>query len=135
MALRKSSRVNEPTPEENSQEFKNNPEIDQKIDAFIRKNQKQFDYYKSLPKERLVRVLILKDIQARERGERARSTILRKLDSDPEMKKSVETLVRDLPEDRKRAAMANIASRTLRMKARRARQTPAEGGGSITPGL
>ena len=78
---------------------------------------------------------ILKDIQAQERGERTRSTILRKLDSDPEMKKSVETLVRDIPEDQKRAAMANIASRTFRMRARRARQKPAEGGGnSITPG-
>ncbi len=128
MAPRKSSRSKKSTPQESSQELKANPEIDQKVDAFIRKNPKRFDHHNSLPKERLVRAAILKDIQAQERSERTRSAILRKLDSDPEMKQSVETRVRNLPEDQKRDAMANIASRTFRKKARRARPKPAEDG-------
>jgi hypothetical protein len=45
MALRKSSRVKEPTSQESSQELKTNPEIDLKIDDFIRNNPKQFGYY------------------------------------------------------------------------------------------
>lgn len=132
MALRKSSKVNETTADD--QQPKINPEIDKKIDAFIQENPKQFDYYNALPKERLVRVAILKDIQAQERTERTRSAILRKLDSDPEMKKSVETLVKNLPDDKKRTAMANIASRTFRMQGRSAKQKPGGGGASITPG-
>src|SRR5438067_11464574 len=115
MALRRSAKADEPQTSE-AQELKVNPEIDKKIDQFIKNNPKQFDYYNGLPKERLVRVAILKDVQAQERNERTRSAILRKLDADPEMKKSVETLVRNLPEEKKRTAMANIASRSFRME-------------------
>jgi hypothetical protein len=50
------------------------------------------------------------------------------------MKKSVETLVRNLPEDEKRTAMANFASRTFRMQPRGTRQKHSEGWDSITPG-
>ena len=117
-------------PRENSQECKA-PEIDQKIDDFIRKNPKQFQYYNRLAKEHLARLAILKDIQELERSKRTRGVILRKLDSDPEKKKSVETLVRKLPEDVKRNALANIASRTFRRRARRSQPLRAR----IVPGV
>jgi hypothetical protein len=138
MALRKTTQTAaapavEQSNADDTQELKVNPEIDKKIDEFIKNNPAQFDYYSSLPRERLVRVAILKDIQGRERSERTKNAILRKLEADPEMKKSVETLVRNLPEDRKRTAMANIASRTFRMQARSAQQKPGGEGTSIRP--
>jgi hypothetical protein len=130
MAVRKSSGVKKSATQENSQAFNTSPEIDQKIDEFIRKYPKQFDYYDSLPKEYLVRAAILKEIRAQRRSERTRSAILLKVNSDPEMKKSIETLVQKLPEEIKRTAMASVASRTSR---KRARRKPAGGGDSITP--
>jgi hypothetical protein len=100
MALRKSTQARSlaapvtELPAKNT-ELKINPENDKKIDEFIKSNPKQFEYYNSLPKQRLVRVAILKDIQARDRTERTRSAILRKLDADPEMKESVQNLLRN----------------------------------------
>lgn len=134
MALRKNAQPAEQSQAKDSQvqQLKVNPEIDQKIDEFIQNNPKQFEYYNTLPKDRLVRVVILKDIQAQERTERTKSAILRKLDSDPEMKKSVEALVKNLPEEKKRSAMVSIAARTFRMQSQSAQQKT--GGSSITPG-
>ena len=137
MALRKTTQATAPgatVTEPPADDTQLNPEIDKKIDEFIKNNPKQFEYYNSLPKQRLVRVAILKDIQARDRTERTRSAILRKLDADPEMKQSVETLVRNLPEETKRKAMANIASRSFRMQARLAKPKVGGGGTSMTPG-
>ena len=138
MALRKTTQATAPaaTAAESSSDdnqLKINPEIDKKIDEFIKNNPKQFEYYNSLPKQRLIRVAILKDIQARDRTERTRSAILRKLDADPEMKQSVETLVCNLPEETKRKAMANIASRSFRMQARLAKPKVGGEGTSMTP--
>ena len=133
MALRKSTRTAAPrtsgqTPPEPTQELTRNPETERRIDEFIKNNPRQFAYYNSLTKERLVRAAILKDIEARDRAERTRSAILRKLNSDPEMKESVEAFVHNLPEEEKRAVRENTVSRAVRTQVHQAGQKP--GGGA-----
>lgn len=101
MALRKSrgptaTSASERTQPRESQKFATSPENEKRIDDFIRNNPKRFDYYNSLPKERLVRAAMLKDLEAQERAKRTRSAILRKLDADPEIEKSLKVNARHL---------------------------------------
>ena len=60
-----------------------------------------------------------------ERTERIRSSVLKKLDENPELKKAYQTLVKNLPEDQQEKIMANIAMRTQRTVSRGQEQAAA----------
>ena len=64
--------------------------------------------------ERVARGLVLSEVQRRDRTHNMRKGILRKLEQDPELKQAYQTLVKNLPEDRREQAMVSIAARTMR---------------------
>ena len=75
--------------EDNAPQFRENPEINAKIDAYIKANPKRWDYIQSLSQERMARTIVLQDVQKQERTERIRAGVLRKLDENPELKKRI----------------------------------------------
>jgi hypothetical protein len=84
-------------------QFRDNPEINAKIDDYIKQNPKHWSYIQSMPPERMARALVLNEVQRRDRTQNMRKGILRKLEQDPELKQAYQTLVKNLPEDHRGA--------------------------------
>lgn len=93
--------------------FRENAEVNGKIDAYIERNPKEWAYIKSMPRERLERSLVLQSVQKLERKERMRTGILKKLEENPELKEAYRTLVKNLPAEQQEKAMASLAMRTM----------------------
>ena len=73
------------TPSTDSREARSNPEIDGKIDAYIRQNPKHWEFLEATPKDRLQRMLIWKEVQALDRQQRVREGVMRDINLNPEM--------------------------------------------------
>ena len=95
-----------------AQSFRENAEVNAKIDAFIEKNPKEWSYIQSMPRTRLERSLVLQAVQKEERREKLRESVMKKLDANPEMKEAYRTLVKNLPEEQQEKAMISLAMRT-----------------------
>lgn len=96
------------------QKFRENAEVNAKIDAYIEKNPKEWAYIQGMPRERLERSLVLQAVQKLDRREKMRTSILKKLDQNPEMKEAFRTLVKNLPAEQQEKAMVSLAMRTNR---------------------
>ncbi len=110
-------------PEQGDQaQFRDNPQVNAKIDAYIEANPKHWQYIQSMPPERMARALVLNEVNKEDRQQRMREGIMKKLDQNPEMKAAYETLVKNLPEDQREKMMTTLAARTLRSVTPRERQ-------------
>lgn len=107
--------------------YRDNAEINAKIDNFIAQNPKRWEYVQALPRERLERALVLTDVQKQERQQKMASGVMKKLDDDPQLKKTYENLVAHLPENEREKAMVSIA-RTMGGINTRQQQSAAKGG-------
>src|SRR3954462_3121114 len=79
--------------------FRTNPEVDAKIDAYIKDNPKYWAYVQAMPRDRLERTVVLHEVRELDRQQRMREGILKQINRNPEMKRAYELLVKDLPED------------------------------------
>ncbi|MEO8353339.1 MAG: hypothetical protein ABI680_16545 [Chthoniobacteraceae bacterium] len=107
-------------------QFKENPQVNAKIDDYIKNNPKFWDYVQSMSPERMGRALVLGQIQKQDRTEKMQAGILRKLDENPEMKQSIQAMVKNMPEEQRERAMVSIARQTMRATA--PKQAPATAG-------
>jgi len=98
--------------------YRNNPEVDAKIDSYIKENPKYWAYVQGMPRERLERALILTEVQKIDRQQRLRDGLMKRINGDPELKQAFETLVKNVPEDQRENVMAQIATQTRRSIAR-----------------
>ena len=94
--------------------YRDNVEINAKIDAYIQSNPKEWAYIQGLPRERLERMLVLQQVNKLDRRERIRASVMKQLDANPELKEAYKKLVKNLPVEQQERAMMSIASRTLR---------------------
>src|SRR6202163_4331189 len=99
---------------DNSPKYRDNVEINAKIDTYIQANPKEWNYIQGLPRERLERMLVLQNVNKIERRERVRTSVMKQLDANPELKEAYRKLVKNLPADQQEKAMTSIAARTLR---------------------
>ena len=107
-------------------QFKENAQVNARIDEYIKNNPKHWDYIQSMTPDRMARALVLNEVQKQDRTEKMRAGILRKLDENPEMKKSIQEMVKNLPESQRE--QATIAIGRQAMRATVPRQTQATGG-------
>ena len=106
-------------------QFKENPQVNAKIDDYIKNNPKYWDYVQSMTPERMARALVLTEIQKEDRTQKMEKSIMRKLDENPEMKASIQNMVKNMPEEQREKAMISIARQTMRVTT--PKQTPAAG--------
>ncbi|MFT3992227.1 MAG: hypothetical protein QM680_12540 [Luteolibacter sp.] len=106
--------------------FRDNAEINAKIDQYISQNPKRWEYVQSMPRERLERAVILSDVRKAERQQKMATGVMKKLENDPELKKTYENLVSHLPEDQREKAMVSIA-KTMGGIAAKQQQSSAKG--------
>jgi hypothetical protein len=88
--------------------FRSNPEVDAKIDAYIKENPKYWTYVQAMPRERLERSVVLNEVRELDRQQRIREGVLKQINRNPELKRAYELLVKDLPEDQKETVIAQI---------------------------
>jgi hypothetical protein len=103
-----------PAQSNDAPKFRENAEVNAKIDAYIEKNPKEWAYIQSMPRERLERSLVLQSVQKQERMEKMRAGIRKKLEDNPEMKAAYQQLVKDLPAEKQEAAILRLASQNMR---------------------
>ena len=94
--------------------FRSNPEVDAKIDAYIKENPKYWAYVQAMPRERLERSVVLNEVRQLDRQQRMREGVLNQINRNPEMKRAYDILVKDLPEDQREGVIAQIARQTRR---------------------
>jgi hypothetical protein len=109
--------------------LRNNPEVDAKIDAHIKDNPKYWAYVQAMPRERLERTVVLNEVRELDRQQRIREGVLKQIDRNPELKRAYDLLVKDLPEDQKEGAIAQLARSTRRAVARSQGQQQSKGEG------
>jgi hypothetical protein len=94
--------------------FRSNPEVDAKIDSYIKENPKYWSYVQAMPRERLERSVVLNEVRQLERQQRMREGVLNQINRNPEMKQAYDMLVKDLPEDQRDGVIAQIARQARR---------------------
>ncbi len=98
--------------------FRSNPEVDAKIDTYIKDNPKYWAYVQAMPRERLERSVVLNEVRELDRQQRIREGVLKQINRNPEMKRAYDLLVKDLPEDQKETVIAQIGRTARRAVAR-----------------
>jgi hypothetical protein len=105
-----------------------NTEIDAKLNEFISANKETYDYYASLPKERLVRSLMLnkmKEASFRElRQQKEVESLKAFVKSHPEIDNRITTKLQNVPEDKKIGAFVVMARREAQTFAMSSGQKP-----------
>lgn len=107
--------------------FRTNPEVDAKIDTYIKDNPKYWAYVQAMPRERLERSVVLNEIRELDRQQRIREGVLKQVNRSPELKRAYDLLVKDLPEDQKEGVIAQLARSARRAVARSQGQTQTKG--------
>ena len=95
-------------------EYRSNPEVDVKIDAYIKENPKYWTYVQAMPRERLERSLVLNEVQKLDRQQRIRDGIMKEIDRNPELKQAYETIIKSVPENLRDTVMAQVATQARR---------------------
>jgi len=98
--------------------YRNNPEVDAKIDNYIQDNPKYWNYVQAMPRERLERSVVLNEIRDLERQQRIRGNLMDRINANPKLKQAYETLVNEVPEEQRETVMGKIAQETSRAVAR-----------------
>ena len=104
--------------------YRQNPEVDLKIDAYIKENPKYWAYIQGMPRERLERTLVLNEVRELDRQQRMKEGILKQINKNPGLKQAYDTLVKDLPEEQRETMIAQLARQAKRALARSQVQQP-----------
>jgi len=109
--------------------FRSNPEVDAKIDAYIKDNPKYWAYIQAMPRDRIERTVVLNEVREIDRQQRMREGVMKQINLNPEMKRAYDLLVKDLPEDQREGVIAQIARQARRAVARSQGQSQNRGEG------
>lgn len=107
--------------------YRTNPEIEAKIDAYIKENPKYWTYLQAMPRDRLERTVVLNEVRQIERQQRMREGIMKRINDNPKLKQAYETLVKDVPEDHREEVMTQMARQKQRTVARSQEQRQTQG--------
>lgn len=117
---------NSGSPTADTPNFRSNPEVDAKIDAYIKENPKYWNFIQAMPRDRLERTVVLNEVRQLDRQQRIRDGMMKRINASPELKKAYETLVKNVPEDQREEVMTQIARQTQRAVSRSQTQTKGE---------
>ncbi len=118
------SSASAPTDQTN---YRINPEVEAKIDAYIKDNPKHWAYLQGMPRDRLERTVVLNEVRQLDRQQRMRDGLMKRIGADPKLKQAYETLVKNVPEEQREEVMTQIARQTQRTIARSQGQQQTKG--------
>ena len=109
--------------------YRTNPEVEAKIDAYIKDNPKHWAYLQGMPRDRLERTVVLNEVRQLDRQQRMREGLMNRINADPKLKQAYEILVKDVPEDQREEVMTQMARQKQRTVARSQTQQQTKGEG------
>ena len=98
--------------------YRTNPEVEAKIDSYIKENPKHWAYLQGMPRDRLERTVVLNEVRQLDRQQRMREGMMERINANPKLKQAYETLVKDVPEEQREEVMSQIARQTQRAVSR-----------------
>ena len=107
--------------------YRINPEVEAKIDSYIKENPKYWNYLHAMPRDRLERTVVLNEVRQLDRQQRMREGIMNRINASSELKQAYETLVKYVPEEQREEVMTQLARQTQRTAARSQVQHQAKG--------
>ena len=107
--------------------FRSNPEVDAKIDSYIKENPKYWNFIQAMPRDRLERTVVLNEVRQLDRQQRMREGMMKRINTSPELKQAYETLVKNVPQDQREEVMTQIARQTQRAVSRSQGQQQTKG--------
>jgi len=107
--------------------YRTNPEVEAKIDAYIKDNPKHWSYLQGMPRDRLERTVVLNEVRQLDRQQRMRGNVMNRINADPKLKQAYETLVKDVPEEQREEVMTQLARQTQRAVSRSQGQRQTKG--------
>lgn len=81
--------------------YTTNPEIEAKIDDWIKQNPKSWDYIHTMPRDRLERTVVLNDVRKLEARQRVDGEIMTGINNDPTRKQAYDILTKDMSEEQR----------------------------------
>ena len=103
--------------------YRTNPEVEAKIDTYIKENPKHWTYLQGMPRDRLERTVVLNEVRQLDRIQRIRDGLMKEINNNPELKQAYETLLKNVPENMRDLVMTQMASQAKRAVARSQRQS------------
>jgi hypothetical protein len=107
--------------------YRTNPEVEAKIDAYIKDNPKHWSYLQGMPRDRLERTVVLNEVRQLDRQQRMREGVMNRINTNPELKQAYEVLVKNVPEEQREEVMSQIARQTQRAVSRSQTQQQTRG--------
>lgn len=107
--------------------YRNVPEVDAKIDAYIKENPDYWNYLQAMPRDRLERTVVLNEVRELDRQQRIQNGVMKHINANPKLKQAYETLVKDVPEDQREEVMAQMARQKQRAVGRSQAQQQTKG--------
>jgi len=107
--------------------YRTNPEVEAKIDTYIKENPKHWTYLQGMPRDRLERTVVLNEVRQLERQQRMREGIMNRINTNPDLKQAYEILVKNVPEEQREEVMSQIARQTQRAVSRSQTQQQTRG--------
>jgi hypothetical protein len=98
--------------------YRQNPDVDAKIDTYIKENPKYWTYIQGMPRERMERTLVLNEVRELDRQNRMKEGVLKQINQNPALKQAYDTLVKDLPEEQREGVITQLARQARRATAR-----------------
>lgn len=102
--------------------YRTNPEVEAKIDTYIKDNPKHWTYLQGMPRDRLERTVVLNEVRQLDRIQRIRDGLMKEINNNPELKQAYETLLKNVPENMRDLVMTQMAGQAKRAVARSQRQ-------------
>lgn len=109
--------------------YRTNPEVEGKIDAYIKENPKHWAYLQQMPRDRLERTVVLSEVKQLDRQQRIRDGLMKEINANPEMKQAYETLLKNVPEEMRDLVMTQMAGQAKRAVSRNQRQSQGQSQG------
>ena len=107
--------------------YRVNPEVEAKIDSYIKENPKHWTYLQGMPRDRLERTVVLNEVRQLDRQQRMREGMMERINANPKLKQAYEVLVKDVPEEQREEVMSQIARQTQRAVSRSQTQQQTKG--------
>ena len=79
--------------------YRSNPEVEAKIDAYIKENPKHWTYLQGMPRDRLERTVVLNEVRQLDRQQRMREGMMKRINENPKRMQADETGGKDVPEE------------------------------------
>jgi hypothetical protein len=103
--------------------YRINPEVEAKIDDWIKQNSKSWKYIQAMPRDRLERTVVLNEIRQLDRRQRMETGLMQAINNDPTRKQAYDILTQDMSQEQREDFILKVEREKWRSKQQSQSQT------------